>query len=1597
MLKQIMATALYPERELGKQFWQKVYASAQEKFGTTNIPVNTFNKVWIVPDKAQVYENAEMNTVFVVNSTLKVMLEQDYLAANKSKAVEQFGLTKLPQANELSAVSSSIIKQVVIPALEKEVNTGKNFAQLRQVYNSLILAKWYKTNLKNNVIAKAYVDRNKTAGIVGEDNELKEKIYQQYLKAFKKGVYNFIKEDTDPATGAMVPRKYFSGGIMGKVDYAMATKAEAATFQQTLNPDNLAMIAAGAETVGGPSLGFTTPVGSQKTQEQVLKDAKANIEGRKPGKAPNYGLIDSDTKEPIRGPEGRKILVVTDAQSPNAVTYFTHTTKKGQDLFVVVVTDRKNLKEKLSYVIRSYWYYQVLLESNSEENAQRMAKQRAFVDDILDANQGRKDVVLTKLQQAEIDRLLREPGSVADMQKAYQANLTDQLAETVRYMQRPGDNWRPQFELVLKVEILFREKLAEAIAMHGEKVPDIGVVLSGIDWNVVFPNKEAFLDPLATPQDVTDSLVPMIQDESKSKTQLQELERELETKLAEIGGFDAFVSEIAALEQQIDTLTRQADVLEQEIKRLKPAVEQFGAATPGIVASYQEKLDRLAQIRADIEEKQRVFNGMLATSQRLDNLINQIRDLRAQLPVAAAEISAAVEVAQVLDQEPAEGEATGQRALTRKDLLTPEQQADFKRFRSELRQARLMADKTKWIASQLGMELARYLSLDYFLSRSGSASVTLENDVFEARLEEAQNRSARDNQRYDALLKQFRRFLIALRDIVEARARNNDISILDQEVYDRARGEMQGLIDSTPAPAASVVEETALEVTPVPVVSRPALILPVLDPELTTEEEYYDPPPLTPAAIRENAAAKQKWTTSIYSALRHPLRYIRSNNRTTFEKTTILLSLAAFLGANVAGASHMNTPAPLPPASSSAQAPASTPALVSVAPLAPAPVQQAPAPVAATVPVSTVTVPVATTAPATHVVKKPVKPKSDRRVRLKSTKMKMESKDERRYTLLLPDSSNVNILDVLNELFSLRSPEKALRLFILSQGKITFLGENSEEMPIEGSTGAFKQFEKPTTVYVYLNQDDVDGLLKGAVPAAGSFAITEEVEQIVAEQRPAEEVSSQRPALMEAQPENAPIVAAKTHTVTATVPGTVGDYLKLMKLSAETTGMLAVVLDPKASKELLTGDITLLQYGDVQTQVEVGSQVKLVENDDGSVTISYKAASAVKGTKQGKGWVAKTVGKVGGGIGAAVKKTGGRLSAAVRKLGARLEAMGIKPGDGSVFDKKEEGIDEMLKRHYAEKDAQKKRQLEAQLKASAELDQPVPVTPESSIGPEKALLPATVPAEAVSGTGELTFEFDANGDTVNNALQLMRVGENNEKTVAGLYNEAPGKFKIELDGIVENTMTALRLWFRIAHYKATITDNQVLIQITTRQTALQTNLQKKFDNAKGEWIWQRLRGIGDMGYAHYLMHKDFRRIQSELGKFQKSWFGGRFEDDWPVIERMLIGQNQAITPGGIDLEKTDVQSKGTGVKTAFEDPAQLDAMMKAVGLKGVIFSVNPVTKPMLNLLLGFNASQSSPAAPAKTADQKPADDDTTASFPKAAWIMKEERESSVYV
>ena len=228
VLKQLTSSLMHPDSALGQRFWDKVYEKARKKYGSLDIPLSTFHKIWIVPRKAVVYEQG--HSAFVVETHLKVMLEEDYLALRHTRGekmtdrtgpVADSGPVLAGEARKQSMPpeASNAIKEILIPEIEKEVNEGKTFSRLRKIFHSMVLATWFKRKLKNSILGKTYVGQNKVVGIDIADKEVKQKIYGQYLEAFRVGVFDCIREDYDVQTQELIPRRYFSGGIQGMTSF----------------------------------------------------------------------------------------------------------------------------------------------------------------------------------------------------------------------------------------------------------------------------------------------------------------------------------------------------------------------------------------------------------------------------------------------------------------------------------------------------------------------------------------------------------------------------------------------------------------------------------------------------------------------------------------------------------------------------------------------------------------------------------------------------------------------------------------------------------------------------------------------------------------------------------------------------------------------------------------------------------------------------------------------------------------------------------------------------------------------------------------------------------------------------------------------------------------------------------------------------------------------------------------------------------------------------------------------------------------------------------------------------------------------------------
>lgn len=179
------------ESAVGAQYWSRLYEKAKQLGVTDKIPV--INQIWIIPDKAEAYE-AE-NKLSLIKSKLKVYAGK----SNGSEPLQDYAL--------------SLMNELILPRLCQKVNESELYADLREVYQALVLARWYKQKFSRQ---QNFLLRDVSYNIVkGAENNFSyqpDQIYRDYLGSFKKGEYS-LGSGLESFYPAMAIMRYFIGGI----------------------------------------------------------------------------------------------------------------------------------------------------------------------------------------------------------------------------------------------------------------------------------------------------------------------------------------------------------------------------------------------------------------------------------------------------------------------------------------------------------------------------------------------------------------------------------------------------------------------------------------------------------------------------------------------------------------------------------------------------------------------------------------------------------------------------------------------------------------------------------------------------------------------------------------------------------------------------------------------------------------------------------------------------------------------------------------------------------------------------------------------------------------------------------------------------------------------------------------------------------------------------------------------------------------------------------------------------------------------------------------------------------------------------------------
>lgn len=250
-----IARLLHPDSEAGALFWSELYSLIDVRAKKLCLSFRT----WLVPQHATVVEAP--HRVALVNGSLGVLLESEYIgrraSAGGAHGAQGGGDEETEGADAASAVfagcdvearrdgelAASLYRQLLLPALERHINTDGAYAALRAQLHHRLLAEWLRA--KNGSWRAAYAElvaeggsgpshvlRVATATAGGElhavlrapndDGFSPRATFERYARSFSAGEFNVTRY---VQRGEFAYAKVF---FYGAIDFRMGATAASA-------------------------------------------------------------------------------------------------------------------------------------------------------------------------------------------------------------------------------------------------------------------------------------------------------------------------------------------------------------------------------------------------------------------------------------------------------------------------------------------------------------------------------------------------------------------------------------------------------------------------------------------------------------------------------------------------------------------------------------------------------------------------------------------------------------------------------------------------------------------------------------------------------------------------------------------------------------------------------------------------------------------------------------------------------------------------------------------------------------------------------------------------------------------------------------------------------------------------------------------------------------------------------------------------------------------------------------------------------------------------------------------------------------------------
>jgi hypothetical protein len=221
------------ESDVGAQYWKKLDEKSDQLVQNLKkkypndfnekdiITFSTVSRNWIVPDKINAQGTGD--TIYLESATLKIESEPVYEHSQydvKDRLTFLFSQSVKDDlaaaAKEYGKYSMELQDEMIRPLVIRDINTQKEYADLRTVYHSLILAQWYKNKFQSS--PALFSDEFNSGKIVSYESDTPwkpESTWQAYRTSFEEHEYECIKtqEFTQGTTKITSTKTYEGGGV----------------------------------------------------------------------------------------------------------------------------------------------------------------------------------------------------------------------------------------------------------------------------------------------------------------------------------------------------------------------------------------------------------------------------------------------------------------------------------------------------------------------------------------------------------------------------------------------------------------------------------------------------------------------------------------------------------------------------------------------------------------------------------------------------------------------------------------------------------------------------------------------------------------------------------------------------------------------------------------------------------------------------------------------------------------------------------------------------------------------------------------------------------------------------------------------------------------------------------------------------------------------------------------------------------------------------------------------------------------------------------------------------------------------------------------